>query len=71
MNLAPRTVRTAPPWCRVGARLHAFAPTLSRPLTGIVDHVDGTTVTLALSTGMRVAVDVEDCKLAVSAASAG
>ena len=64
--LPKRTTHRRPDWCKVGARIHALAPTVHRPLTGVVHAVDGFTVTLAEVTGMFVAVDVEDCIAASS-----
>jgi hypothetical protein len=51
----------APDWCAVGATVRAAAPTCTRPIIGIVVEVDGIVVTLQTTTGMFVAVDVEDC----------
>ena len=62
MNLTKRSTHAAPDWCTVGATVHAIAPTVQRPLSGIVHAVDGVVVTLLVSTGMLVAVDIEDCR---------
>jgi hypothetical protein len=62
VNLAARSTHAAPDWCAVGVTVHAAAPTCTKPIIGLVTEVDGIVVTLQTSTGMFVAVDVEDCQ---------
>jgi hypothetical protein len=59
-------VHVRPIWCVVGQHVRADPPTLPKPITGIVDEVDGFVVTVRTPTGMAVAVDVEDCRPAGS-----
>jgi hypothetical protein len=62
VNLAARSTHVAPDWCAVGATVRAVAPTCPKPIIGVVTEVDGIVVTLQTTTGMFVAVDVEDCQ---------
>ncbi len=66
MNLPARSTLVPPVWCEVGATVRAEGPTLLKPLLGTVTEIDGVTVTLRTPAGMFVAVDVEDCRRAVS-----
>jgi hypothetical protein len=55
-------VHVRPTWCVIGQPVRADPPTLPKPITGVVDEVDGLIVTLRTASGMAVAVDVEDCR---------